>query len=68
MMSIAKQLNRVKSALGTDEYGEGLIEVASNAHKAEQELAEWKKQLYDTDMSIDELAHWVYKKLNDGRK
>jgi hypothetical protein len=61
-------IKHIKEALATDEHGEALIEVARNAHKAEQELTAWKKQLYETDMSIDELAHWVYKKLNEGKK
>jgi hypothetical protein len=30
---------RIKDALGTDEDGDALIEVARNAHRAEQQLA-----------------------------
>ncbi len=32
-------LKRIADALGTEEIGEALIEVARNAHRAEQELA-----------------------------
>lgn len=32
-------IKRIQDALGTQETGEALIEVASNAHKAEMELA-----------------------------
>lgn len=32
-------IKRIQDALGTEETGEALIEVARNAHKAEMELA-----------------------------
>lgn len=35
----ADQLQRIADALGTDERGEALVEIARTAHRAEQELA-----------------------------
>lgn len=32
-------INKIQSALGTNECGDNLIEVARNAHRAEMELA-----------------------------
>lgn len=37
--ALRAQVERMRSALGTDETGDALIEVARNAHRAEQELA-----------------------------
>jgi predicted nucleic acid-binding protein len=65
-MTASSYINHIRDALGTEETGAALIEVARNAHKAEQELAAWKAQLNNQDMSIDDIAHWVYKKLNEG--
>lgn len=36
-------LNRIRDALGTEETGENLVKVASDAHIAEQELAGLKR-------------------------
>ena len=38
-MNSRELIQRIKDALGTDEDGEALIEVARNAHTAEQVLA-----------------------------
>lgn len=37
------ELKRVADALGTEERGDALVEVARNAHAAEQELAALKR-------------------------
>lgn len=34
-----KLIKRIQDALGTEETGDALVEVARNAHKAERELA-----------------------------
>jgi hypothetical protein len=38
-MTDAELIRRIKDALATDEDGEALVEIARNAHRAEQELA-----------------------------
>lgn len=38
-MTDLEVIKRIKDALGTDEDGEALVEVARNAHRAEMELA-----------------------------
>ncbi len=38
-------IKRIQDALGTAEEGEALIEVARNAHRAEQELAALHRKL-----------------------
>lgn len=38
-MSAEELISRIQAALGTEETGEALVEVARNAHRAEQELA-----------------------------
>lgn len=37
--ALVKLIQQIKDALGTDENGAALIEVARNAHRAEMELA-----------------------------
>jgi hypothetical protein len=39
VMELVALINRIKDALGTQENGEALVEVARNAHRAEMELA-----------------------------
>lgn len=41
------QLKQIADALGTDEMGTNLVEVARNAHKAEQRLASLIRKLTD---------------------
>jgi hypothetical protein len=38
-MTYAEFVKSIQDALGTEEEGEALVEVARNAHKAEMELA-----------------------------
>lgn len=40
----ARLIQQIKDALGTAEDGEALVEVARNAHRAEQELAALQKR------------------------
>jgi len=48
-MSLAEnamaQLKRIADALGTEERGEALVEIARNAHRAEQKLAAFERDL-----------------------
>jgi ribosomal protein L7/L12 len=46
------QLHRIADALGTAETGEALVEVARNAHRAEQELA---SQYNDKDVTLGDI-------------
>lgn len=39
VLAMVEFVDRIKAALGTEEAGEALIEVARNAHKAEMQLA-----------------------------
>ena len=52
---------QIQAALATDEEGGGLVEVARNAHKAEQELAAFKRRVRDLDWTLEE----AYAKLTD---
>jgi len=40
-------IQRIKDALGTDEDGDALIEVARNAHRAERDLAQQESDAAD---------------------
>lgn len=51
---LERLVNRIKDALGTAEIDDALIEVASNAHKAEQELAALVTKCPDCKMRIEE--------------
>jgi len=39
VQALVALIDRIKAALGTEENGEALVEVARNAHRAEMELA-----------------------------
>jgi hypothetical protein len=41
IIALTELIDKIKSALGTEENGDALIEVARNAHKAEMELASY---------------------------
>jgi hypothetical protein len=45
-------INKIQSALGTGECGDNLVEVARNAHKAEQELAALQAKLQKYNMTV----------------
>lgn len=52
-------LSEIQHALGTEETGDALVEVASNAHRAEQELAgivKMEESCPDPDMSLHRIA------------
>lgn len=54
-LSPAEQLiEDIKGALGTEEDGEALVEVARNAHRAEQELAAITRRLDEQSAFADE--------------
>ncbi len=46
-MACEELIKRIQDALGTEETGEALIEVARNAHKAELEMASMYNGLED---------------------
>lgn len=48
-MTEAELIKRIQDALGTEETGEALIEVARNAHRAELELASTYEGCFDGD-------------------
>jgi len=39
ILALVELIDRIKAALGTEENGDALVEVARNAHRAEMELA-----------------------------
>lgn len=46
-------IEQIKAALNTQEDGAALIEVARNAHKAEQELAAFKCRIRDMGWTFE---------------
>lgn len=50
---------QIKAALGTQEDGADLVIVARNAHKAEQELAAFKRRVRDMEWPLEK----AYEKL-----
>lgn len=46
-------IEQIKAALNTQEDGAALIDVARNAHKAEQELATFKRHVRQQDWTLE---------------
>lgn len=54
-----QRLRDIQDALNTNEDGEALVEVARNAHKAEMELASYKRKFELCGRSIDYGLQWA---------
>jgi hypothetical protein len=59
----AELLRRVQDALGTAETGDGLVQVARDAHAAERELAALRRRADEDDDDVSDAVDYLQRRI-----